>query len=182
MYESDPQLSTDCRPGWTWGDCMFSYNKHMPNQTLCSYTLFSPGLRPVNGDKFRALIWSVIKYCALVIEIGRWRWSRRQPLLLASVRARMETNSSTWVMLVSVSQCKYSAQCLGCYMWCHVCIAWHWHIVTLCGNSPSWYVTKPSAGKGCNSRDLLQDSVMPISVFILGINAGDPTLRCEVNV
>ena len=66
---------------------------------------------------------------------------------------------------------------------CHVCLAWHyWHIVTLCGNSPSWYVRKPSAGKGCNSRDLIQDSVMPIIVFILGINAGDPTLRCEVNV
>ena len=87
-------------------------------------------------------------------------------------------------MLVSVSQCKYSAQCLGCYMWCHVCIAWHWHIVTLCGNSPSWYVRKPSAGKGCNSSDLviLLKTVIPIIVYKLGLYAGDPHSDAQTNV
>ena len=55
-----------------------------------------------------------------------------------------------------------------------MCIAWHWHIVTKCGNAPSWYVTKPSAGKRCNSRALSQDSVIPSFVYMQGIYAGVP--------
>ena len=41
-------------------------------------------------------------------------------------------------------------------------------------NLPSGMLQKPSAGKGCNSRDLLQDAVIPIIVFMLGINAAAP--------
>ena len=96
-----------------------------------------------------------------------------------------ECDEPAWNPLMSMSdtgptnpvlKCKYSAQCIGCYMMCHVCIAWH--IVTNCGNAPSWYVPRPAAGKRSNSRVLFQDSVTPIFVYMLGIYAGVPQLRC----
>ena len=96
-----------------------------------------------------------------------------------------ECDEPAWKQLISMSctgstnpvlQCKYNAQCIGYYMICHVCIAWH--IVTNCGSAPQWYVPRPAAGKRSNGRALFQDSIAPIFVYMLGIYAGVPQLRC----
>ena len=186
LYASDLSNPLTVVLGIREADVCLVYNKHMPNQSLCSYTLFlniNPGLRVCQWRQVTRQICAVMKYCALVIESGRWR--RTAAILLASESSPHGTNSVPWVMLVSVSQCKYSAQCLGCYMRCHVCIAWHWHIVTNCGNAPSWYVTKPSAGKRCNSRDLVSDPSQDCYSYhrvYARHKCRSPTLRCEVNV
>ena len=55
-----------------------------------------------------------------------------------------------------------------------MCIAWHWHIVTKCGNAPSWYVKNTICRQEGNSRALSQDSVIPSFVYMQGIYAGVP--------
>ena len=112
----------------------------------------------------------------------QWRLRKRQKYVLSCVMVPQWSEKvvgeggrqtscwrvwrAAWNPLMSMSdtgptnpvlKCKYSAQCIGYYMMCHVCIAWH--IVTNCGNAPSWYVPRPAAGKRSNSRVLFQDSV-----------------------
>ena len=70
LYASDLSNPLTVVLGIREADVCLVYNKHMPNQSLCSYTLFlniNPGLRVCQWRQVTRQVCAVMKYCALVI-------------------------------------------------------------------------------------------------------------------